>query len=130
MLGKKSGIDSIRIKAAELGVELEWREADAEALPFRDGEFDVVTSCIGVMFAPHHQAAADELVRVCSPVVLPPEVVAALDLGPADLADLAALTASLRDRFPVHLREAPPEARRVDSAEDVAVLEALPRVSG
>jgi 2-C-methyl-D-erythritol 4-phosphate cytidylyltransferase len=72
----------------------------------------------------------DELVRVCSPVVLPPEVVAALDLGPADLADLAALAASLRDRFPVHLREAPPEARRVDTVEDVAVLEALTRLSG
>ncbi len=67
----------------------------------------------------------DELVRVCSPVVLPPAVVAALDLGPPDLADLAALAASLRERFPVQLRVAPPEARRVDSVEDVAVLEAL-----
>ncbi len=56
-----------RARAAERGVEVEWREADAEALPFRDGEFDVVTSCIGVMFAPHHRAAADELVRVCRP---------------------------------------------------------------
>jgi 2-C-methyl-D-erythritol 4-phosphate cytidylyltransferase len=71
----------------------------------------------------------DELVRVCSPVVLPPAVVAALDLGAADLADLAALTATLRDRFPVHLREAPPEARRVESADDVAVLEALTTLS-
>jgi len=67
----------------------------------------------------------DELVRVCSPVVLPPAVVAAIDLGGADLADLAALTARLRDRFPVHLREAPPEARRVESPDDVAALEAL-----
>jgi hypothetical protein len=32
-----------------------------------DGEFDVVMSCLGVMFAPHHQASADELVRVCRP---------------------------------------------------------------
>jgi ubiquinone/menaquinone biosynthesis C-methylase UbiE len=56
-----------RRHAAERGVELEWREADAEALPFADGEFDVVLSCLGVMFAPHHQAAADELVRVCRP---------------------------------------------------------------
>jgi len=53
--------------AAERGAELEWREADAEALPFADGEFDVVLSCLGVMFAPHHQVAADELVRVCRP---------------------------------------------------------------
>ena len=43
------------------------RTADAEALPFGDDEFDAVLSCIGVMFAPHHQAAADELIRVCRP---------------------------------------------------------------
>ncbi|WP_426227260.1 class I SAM-dependent methyltransferase [Pseudarthrobacter sp. DSP2-3-2b1] len=53
--------------AADRGVELEWKEADAEALPFEDNEFDVVTSCLGVMFAPHHQAGADEMVRVCKP---------------------------------------------------------------
>ncbi len=56
-----------RARAAELGVEVEWREADAEALPFEDDSFDVVMSSIGVMFAPHHQAAADEMVRVCRP---------------------------------------------------------------
>jgi ubiquinone/menaquinone biosynthesis C-methylase UbiE len=50
--------------AAEAGAELEWREADAEALPFADDAFDVVLSTVGVMFAPFHQAAADELVRV------------------------------------------------------------------
>jgi ubiquinone/menaquinone biosynthesis C-methylase UbiE len=38
---------------------------DAEALPFADGRFDVVTSSLGAMFAPNHQAVADELVRVC-----------------------------------------------------------------
>jgi len=53
--------------AAAAGVGLQWVEADAEALPFDDGEFDVVTSCFGAMFAPHHQAVADELVRVCRP---------------------------------------------------------------
>jgi SAM-dependent methyltransferase len=56
-----------RAAAAERGVELTWREADAEALPFADAAFDVVMSCVGVMFAPHHQQAADELVRVCRP---------------------------------------------------------------
>lgn len=56
-----------RDHAAARGATLEWREADAEALPFPDNEFDVVMSCVGVMFAPHHQAAADELVRVCRP---------------------------------------------------------------
>ncbi len=56
-----------RESAARLGVTLEWREADAEALPFADAEFDVVLSCLGVMFAPRHQVCADELLRVCRP---------------------------------------------------------------
>jgi SAM-dependent methyltransferase len=56
-----------RARAAAEGVELEWAEADAEDLPFEDASFDVVISSIGVMFAPHHQAAADQLVRVCRP---------------------------------------------------------------
>ena len=59
--------DAGRHQAADRGVELEWMEADAESLPFGDNEFDVVMSCLGVMFAPHHQAGADELVRVCKP---------------------------------------------------------------
>ena len=59
--------DAGRTRAADLGVQVTWREADAEALPFDDAEFDVVLSSIGVMFAPHHQAAADELLRVCRP---------------------------------------------------------------
>lgn len=56
-----------RRAADEAGVTLEWREADAEALPFANGQFDAVLSCVGAMFAPHHQATADELVRVCRP---------------------------------------------------------------
>ncbi|ORW09331.1 class I SAM-dependent methyltransferase [Mycobacterium kyorinense] len=52
-------------RTAEHSATLECREANAENLPFADGEFDVVLSAIGVMFAPHHQRAADELVRVC-----------------------------------------------------------------
>ncbi|HQR25764.1 MAG TPA: class I SAM-dependent methyltransferase [Nocardioides sp.] len=54
-------------EAAAEGLEIAWREADAEALPCEDGEYDAVLSCVGVMFAPHHQASADELVRVCRP---------------------------------------------------------------
>jgi SAM-dependent methyltransferase len=49
------------------GVDIEWVAADAEQLPFESASFDVVMSSIGVMFAPHHQAAADEIVRVCRP---------------------------------------------------------------
>lgn len=49
------------------GLDIEWVTADAEWLPFDDASFDVVMSSIGVMFAPHHQQAADEIVRVCRP---------------------------------------------------------------
>ncbi len=60
-------LEAGRHRAEGAGVELDWVEADAEHLPFEDGAFDVVISSIGVMFAPHHHAAADELVRVCRP---------------------------------------------------------------
>ena len=56
-----------RMRAAAEGATLHWQEANAECLPFADAEFDAVVSAIGVMFAPHHQRAADELVRVCRP---------------------------------------------------------------
>ncbi len=56
-----------RREARARGVELEWVEADAEALPFADDEFDIVTSSFGAMFAPDHHAVAKELVRVCRP---------------------------------------------------------------
>jgi ubiquinone/menaquinone biosynthesis C-methylase UbiE len=56
-----------RRQANANGVELDWVEADAEQLPFDDRQFDVVTSSFGAMFAPSHQAVADELVRVCRP---------------------------------------------------------------
>lgn len=56
-----------RREARAQGVELEWVEADADALPFVDGEFDVVTSSFGAIFAPDHQKVADEFLRVCRP---------------------------------------------------------------
>lgn len=59
--------DSGRRRAGSRGVKLEWREADAEALPFADSEFDVVMSCVGAMFAPHHDLVADELTRLSPP---------------------------------------------------------------
>ncbi|KZS84966.1 class I SAM-dependent methyltransferase [Mycobacterium persicum] len=54
-------------RAAELGLTLQYQEANAQALPFAEDEFDAVISAIGVMFAPDHQCSADELVRVCKP---------------------------------------------------------------
>jgi len=56
-----------RREARECGVELDWIQADAATLPFEDGAFDVVTSSAGAIFAPDHQAVADELIRVCRP---------------------------------------------------------------
>ena len=54
-------------QARELGLEIEWVRADAQALPFASGGFDVVTSAAGAIFAPDHKAVADELLRVCRP---------------------------------------------------------------
>jgi SAM-dependent methyltransferase len=54
-----------RAAAERLGVE--FVEADAQDLPFGDAEFDVTVSVFGVMFAPDHQRAAGELLRVAKP---------------------------------------------------------------
>lgn len=59
--------DAGRRAARAAGVELGWKEGDAEALPFADGEFDCVTSSLGAIFAPNHRAVADEMLRVCRP---------------------------------------------------------------
>lgn len=56
-----------RRAAAAHGVSIEWVEGDAEALPFGDDEFDVVTSSFGAIFAPDHAAVGGEMVRVCRP---------------------------------------------------------------
>jgi SAM-dependent methyltransferase len=56
-----------RERAAQQGLDIMWQEADAQYLPFPDARFDVVMSCVGVMFAPFHQPVADELVRVSRP---------------------------------------------------------------
>lgn len=53
-----------RARAAAEGLHVEFREADAEALPFYDGSFDVALSTFGVMFAPDHARCAGEMMRV------------------------------------------------------------------
>jgi SAM-dependent methyltransferase len=60
-------LEAGRRRAEREGVALDWVEADAEALPFEDGSFDVVMSSIGAMFAPFHSVVAGELTRVCRP---------------------------------------------------------------
>jgi ubiquinone/menaquinone biosynthesis C-methylase UbiE len=54
-------------RAADAGWKIDWREGDAEALPFEDEHFDVVLSSFGAMFAPRHDVVADELARVLRP---------------------------------------------------------------
>ena len=56
-----------RARAAAEGMTMEFREADAENLPFDDASFDVVVSTFGVMFTPNQDRAAAELLRVCKP---------------------------------------------------------------
>ena len=58
-------LEAGRRNAAAEGVEIEWVEGDAEALPFEDGSFDRVFSTFGHMFAPRHRQTADEMARVC-----------------------------------------------------------------
>jgi SAM-dependent methyltransferase len=53
-----------RERSVAEGLAIEWREADAEDLPFDDGRFDVAASTFGAMFAPRPQVAAAELFRV------------------------------------------------------------------
>jgi SAM-dependent methyltransferase len=56
-----------RERAAAEGLSVNFMEGDAEDLPYPDKSFDAVLSCVGVMFAPDHERAAAELVRVCRP---------------------------------------------------------------
>jgi SAM-dependent methyltransferase len=72
--GNTVGVDFVpallergRERAAAERLEIEFVEGDAAELPFGDGEFDVVMSIFGAMFAPEQQRTAAELLRVCKP---------------------------------------------------------------
>jgi ubiquinone/menaquinone biosynthesis C-methylase UbiE len=58
-------LDRARERALADRLSVEFREADAESLPFPDGSFDIVVSTFGVMFTPDQERAAAELIRVC-----------------------------------------------------------------
>jgi ubiquinone/menaquinone biosynthesis C-methylase UbiE len=58
-------LDRARERAEAERLAIEFRQADAEALPFQDGAFDVVVSTLGVMFTPDQDRAAAEMLRVC-----------------------------------------------------------------
>jgi len=54
-----------QLRAKADGLQVEFKQADAEALGFEDATFDVVISTFGVMFTPDQDRAAAELLRVC-----------------------------------------------------------------
>ena len=58
-------LEAARAKAEAAALAIEFVQGDAEALPFDDGSFDRVLSTFGHMFAPRHELAADEMMRVC-----------------------------------------------------------------
>ena len=60
-------VETARRQATERGLEIPFEVGDAEALPYDNASFDVVTSSIGAIFAPDHAAVASELARVCRP---------------------------------------------------------------
>ena len=60
-------IEKAKARAAAEGLSAKFEEGDAESLPYGDGEFDVVVSLIGAMFAPRPELVAAELTRVCRP---------------------------------------------------------------
>jgi len=60
-------IETARRLAAEQGLDLTLEVGDAQDLPYADASFDVVSSSVGVIFAPDHDRVASELARVCRP---------------------------------------------------------------
>ncbi|MDX6487026.1 MAG: hypothetical protein QOF43_2179 [Gaiellaceae bacterium] len=60
-------IATARERAAEQGLDIDYRVGDCERLDVPDGSFDIVSSTCGVMFAPDHEATARELARVVKP---------------------------------------------------------------
>lgn len=60
-------LEVARGRAASAGLDVTFVEGDAEELPFEEASFDRVTSCFGVIFAPRHDVAASQLVRVAKP---------------------------------------------------------------
>lgn len=60
-------LDQSRARALAEGMEVNYQVADAEKLPFTEGQYQNVVSTFGVMFAPNQVKAASELLRVCAP---------------------------------------------------------------
>jgi len=61
----QSLLDRSKDRATAEGLQVNYQIADAEALPFDDGQFDIVMSTFGVMFTPDQSRAAAQMTRVC-----------------------------------------------------------------
>jgi SAM-dependent methyltransferase len=60
-------IETAKREAEAEGLDIQYDVGDAEAMPYEDASFEVVSSSCGVMFAPDHAAVARELARVTRP---------------------------------------------------------------
>ncbi len=92
-------LEKARAAAAEAGLEIRFDEGDAQALPYEDASYDAVVSAFGMIFAPDHQQAADELTRVSKPGAR-----VAVTSWPND--EWAQLGARLRPQLRGHRRQA------------------------
>ena len=102
-------------RAGEAGLDVEWLTADAAALPFEDGSFDLVISVFGVMFAPAEAAA--ELARVLRPAGRA-VITTWRPAGP--IADAGAKVAgALKERRPGAMSPPAPEWGQADSVVEL-----------
>jgi ubiquinone/menaquinone biosynthesis C-methylase UbiE len=62
-----NSLEQARVRAKAEGLNVQFDEGDAEALPYPDASFDTVVSLVGAMFAPRPERVASELARVCRP---------------------------------------------------------------
>ena len=60
-------IETAATRAHARGLDIDYRVGDCERLELADASFDAVSSTVGIMFAPDHDAAAHELARVVRP---------------------------------------------------------------
>jgi SAM-dependent methyltransferase len=60
-------IETARRAAADKGLDVRFEVGDVEKLSFEDASFDVLSSSMGIIFAPDHKAVAGEVARVCRP---------------------------------------------------------------
>ena len=104
-------IETAKERAAERGLDIDYRVGDCEQLEDPDASYDAVGSSVGIMFAPHHQAAASELARITKPG------------GRIALANWTPGTGGVQDLFKVMLpfQPAPPPSSPFDWGDEAKV---------